>query len=64
MRKRTAKLKCPHMANWKIKSCEALITTYNPSQFQFEEYCKSRAHIKCPFYLDALENRTFAGIGK
>lgn len=52
------------MANWKIKSCEALITTYNPSQFQFEEYCKSRAHIKCPFYLDALENRTFAGIGK
>gem|GEM_PF-1195943 len=60
MKIRALKLRCPHMANLRIRSCRALMNPYHPSQFQLEEYCKSPAHIKCPFYLDAMDNMAFA----
>jgi hypothetical protein len=58
--KRSNEMKCPHLADWMYKSCEASIKPYTPSQFQLTEYCKGDAHIKCPFYLDTMELRFHA----
>lgn len=44
-------MKCPHLIKWVISSCKALDRPYVPSLFELEEYCRTRGHRKCPFYL-------------
>jgi predicted sulfurtransferase len=46
------KMKCPHLADWILKSCEACEQPYAPSLFQLSEYCRKHSHKKCPFYMD------------
>ncbi len=57
-------MKCPHLADWMYKACEATKKPYIPSPFQLKEYCKTEYHVKCPFYLDILDMRPFAETGK
>ena len=45
-------MKCPHLADWLKKVCDACKKPYTPSSFQLSEYCKSYFHSKCPLYLD------------
>ena len=55
-------MKCPHLLKWSISSCKALGKPYVPSLFELEEYCRTKEHRKCPFYLkdvikpDKVEN--------
>ncbi len=44
-------MKCPHLMKWVAPSCKALDRPYFPSLFELEEYCKTKDHRKCPFYL-------------
>jgi len=44
-------MKCPHLMKWVAPFCKALDRPYVPSQFELEEYCKTKEHRKCPFYL-------------
>ncbi len=39
-----------------ILHCNANARPYMPSLFQFEEYCETKYHRKCPFYLQ-YENK-------
>jgi hypothetical protein len=61
MKNKTLRSKCPHLADWKFKSCDAPEIPYTPSQFQLQEYCSNISHIKCPLYLDAAESMAFTG---
>jgi|WetSurMetagenome_2_1015567.scaffolds.fasta_scaffold00320_24 hypothetical protein len=63
MPKKNVNQKCTYLADWMYKACEASIKPYTPSQFQLAEYCKSGSHIKCPFYLDALDGLVIADSG-
>ena len=44
-------MKCPHLLKWSVWSCKALDKPYVPSLFELEEYCRTKEHRKCPFYL-------------
>lgn len=44
-------MKCPHLMKWVTFLCKADQEVYSPSLFQIEEYCRSTAHKKCPFFL-------------
>jgi hypothetical protein len=44
-------MKCPHLIKWVVSSCKAPEKTYIPSPFELEEYCMTKEHRKCPFYL-------------
>jgi hypothetical protein len=44
-------MKCPYLLKWVKLSCKALNKRYTPSQFELEEYCETKEHRKCPFYL-------------
>jgi hypothetical protein len=64
MKSRTLRSKCPHLADWKFKACEAPEIPYSPSQFQLEEYCSNVSHTRCPLYLDAADSRTLVSVGR
>jgi hypothetical protein len=56
-------MKCPHLLKWSISSCKALDKPYVPSLFELEEYCRTKDHRKCPFYLkDAIKLDTLESI--
>jgi hypothetical protein len=44
-------LKCPHLIKWVTFACKAEDKLYFPSHFQLHEYCKTKEHKKCPFYI-------------
>lgn len=44
-------MRCPHLFKWTVSYCKAVDRPYAPSLFELEEYCKTRDHRKCPFYL-------------
>jgi hypothetical protein len=45
-------MKCRHLVACRnISSCSAIERPYVPSLFEFEEYCSTIDHRKCPFYL-------------
>jgi hypothetical protein len=44
-------MKCPHLIRWVTFGCKASNKLYFPSRFQLDEYCKKKAHKKCPFFL-------------
>jgi hypothetical protein len=48
-------MKCPYLVKWVTDSCRAREEYYQPTPFQREEYCRKKAHTKCPFF---LTNRT------
>ncbi|MCL4475998.1 MAG: hypothetical protein M1508_07210 [Nitrospirae bacterium] len=45
-----ATMKCPQLNRRPVAACKVLDGTYVPSEFQLQEYCKSKKHKKCPFY--------------
>jgi hypothetical protein len=47
-----ARGRCPHLKKQVIATCRAEDKAYVPSIFQLHEYCRSRDHRKCPFYLN------------
>ena len=44
-------MKCPHLRRWTVAACRIDEKVYVPSVFQLEEYCKTREHKKCPFFV-------------
>jgi len=44
-------MKCPQLAHHNDVICRAGGETYKPSPFQLEEYCRSKNHEECPFYV-------------
>jgi hypothetical protein len=58
-------MKCPHLMKWVITSCKAPDKPYMPSLFELEEYCSTKDHRKCPFYLkdivrsNAIESKIY-----
>ncbi len=42
-------MKCPHLDRWVVATCTIGERVYVPSVFQFEEYCLTKDHKKCPF---------------
>lgn len=50
-------MKCPHLIKWVISSCKAVDRPYVPSLFELEEYCRTRSHRKCPFYLREITDK-------
>ncbi len=43
---------CPHLMKSVIPSCRAADEPYAPSPFQMTEYCRTRNHRKCPFFMN------------
>jgi hypothetical protein len=48
---RSERIRCPHLGKMKKFFCNADQRVYVPSLFQLEEYCRSMAHKKCPFFV-------------
>jgi hypothetical protein len=46
-----AVMKCPHLRRWTVAACRIDEKVYVPSVFQLEEYCKTRGHRRCPFFV-------------
>lgn len=58
------------MEKWVVSVCKANDDPYVPSNFQIYEYCRTKSHKKCPFFVtgsaeskeirnfDALQNLT------
>ncbi len=47
-------MRCPHLVKCVISACKATEISYVPSLFELEEYCKTKSHRKCPFYLKKI----------
>jgi len=47
-------MKCPHLRPWQVETCKIEQTLYVPSVFQLQEYCKTKGHEKCPFFVQSL----------
>lgn len=57
-------MKCPHLKRWFVATCkiEEMNMIYVPSAFQLQEYCKTKGHKKCPFFIKNLsENEEMNG---
>ncbi len=50
-------MKCPHLRRWTVAACRIDEKLYVPSVFQLEEYCRTREHRKCPFFVKRLSGR-------
>jgi len=55
---RGRKMACPYLVKLSLAICKARNcicktdeSPYTPSAFQLAEYCRSKDHKKCPFYL-------------
>jgi hypothetical protein len=44
-------MKCPYLIKCVIPTCEACKDLYEPTVFVIQEYCKTKYHKKCPFYV-------------
>jgi len=44
-------MNCPHLNLWLVAACKIDGVVYVPSGFQLREYCKSKSHKKCPFFM-------------
>jgi hypothetical protein len=44
-------MKCPHLNRWIVATCKIDERTYAPSLFQLNEYCKTKVHKRCPFFV-------------
>jgi hypothetical protein len=48
-------MKCTHLkAVSAVSCCRASERPYVPSLFELLEYCRTRDHRKCPFYLKGI----------
>jgi hypothetical protein len=51
-------MKCPHLNRWVVATCRVGEKIYVPSVFQLQEYCKTREHKRCPFFVkNVSENK-------
>jgi hypothetical protein len=48
-------MKCPQIKKWVSFFCKADKGIYVPSFFQLNEYCMTKEHLKCPFFVGRLE---------
>jgi len=44
-------MRCPLLIRRFILACQAVDKPYLPSIFELQEYCRTKAHRKCPLYL-------------
>jgi hypothetical protein len=44
-------MKCPYLKRWLVATCMIEDKIYVPSIFQLQEYCKTKGHKKCPFFM-------------
>ncbi len=47
-------MKCPCLINLDLPTCKAGTKSYIPTLFEFDEYCATEAHNKCPFYRELM----------
>ncbi len=43
-------MKCPYLKHMELPTCRAGNKMYIPTLFEFDDYCTTREHKKCPFY--------------
>ena len=43
-------MKCPNL-NHSVPVCKSFDEGYTPSTFQLEEYCRTEAYKRCPFFV-------------
>jgi len=55
-RQNKEKIVCPYLLKWTVSSCRASAVPYMPGLFELQEYCRSKKHKKCPFYLGVKIN--------
>lgn len=48
-------LKCIHLSGMSKPVCLAGDGPYLPSMFELREYCLTKDHSKCPFFLELVE---------
>jgi hypothetical protein len=58
MKFQSEKIKCPHIMKWGSFFCGVDEGIYVPSSFQMNEYCMTKEHSKCPFFLRSSEKTT------
>jgi hypothetical protein len=51
---RGGNMKCAHLIKNSALFCKAREERYFPSLFELAEYCRTRDHRKCPFYLKRI----------
>lgn len=44
-------IKCPNLSKRDVWGCRADSQFYKPSNFQLYEYCRTKSHKKCPFFM-------------
>ncbi|RJQ55008.1 MAG: hypothetical protein C4526_04215 [Nitrospiraceae bacterium] len=44
--------RCPYLGAG--RTCNVFVVINKPGVFQFSEYCKTKNHRKCPFYLKSI----------
>ncbi len=47
-------MKCTHLIKGSTLFCKALEKLYIPSLFELAEYCRTKEHRRCPFYLKGI----------
>ncbi len=52
-------MKCPFIKGTYMFSCSASRDVYVPSEFEFNEYCRSIRYTICPFYCRAASDGRF-----
>jgi hypothetical protein len=52
-------MKCPYLEKWVVSVCKAEGDTYTyvPSNFELQEYCRTKAHKKCPLFLKNMPGK-------
>jgi len=58
MKRRSREIKCPHIMRWVSFFCRADKEIYPPSFFQLNEYCMTKEHLKCPFFVRIAEKNS------
>ncbi len=48
-------MKCPFLKGDYVSSCKAIEEIYIPSQFEINEYCRSKNYNVCPLYRQYID---------
>ncbi len=54
-------MKCDFLRGMYLQSCKAGKNVYVPSSFELGEYCRSKRHKICPFYLKIRNSAGLSG---
>jgi len=58
MKRRNREIKCPHIMRLVSFFCRTDKEIYPPSFFQLNEYCMTKEHSKCPFFVRISEKNS------